>query len=742
MESEYQDLVRAVAGLVPDRAGARNAADGGPSLDAAAWEGFVELGLAAASLPEALGGSDVGLELECLILETLAANAGAVPAAGVFLAGRILGAGTGEAAADVARALVGGRRVVPLLSAESGAALDVSFDAGADSLSGVVTDAPDAADADILLVPTPRGWWAIEASGEDFQSAPIPTIDATRPLASVAFRKAAARHVSDMDPAAVLRLSWLYAAAEAVGAGATMLEMGRTYALDRKQFGEQIGRFQAIKHKLANGLVALEGARSALYGAVSTAMEGVPAARMAHMAKAVAPAAAVNLGLDMVQLHGAIANTWEHDIHLVLRRAKYLQLIGGSSGWHHGQLAASLLDSEETGKRDRHAWEGDLQLSDSDRAFIAEFRAWLDEHAPRDKVKEIRAGGRKARRAWQAELAEGGWAGIHWPREFGGRDATFTEQVLYHSELASRGFPGIIGNRGLSLIGPTLIAHGTPQQREWLLEASRRADILWASTWSEPNAGSDLASLRTRGVVDGDELVINGQKIWTSMADGAEMYFTLVRTGPLVPKHEGISVVVIPRDTPGVTIKPIRRIHGEAEFFEVFLDDVRVPLTNVIGAMGNGWRVMRTTLSYEHMTNFLGTQMRNSFLIERLIEQYRKLVQTESLLDPGLRSRLTQVWTNLQLLRLMGLRSITRISAGGEVGAEGSILKLFGQEEEQRLFELALDLKGTGALTAAREIRNFLSARAATVGGGTSEIHRNKIAERVMGMPRDPWADE
>lgn len=746
IESEQQDLVRAVGALAPDRSRARDAADGGPTMDPDLWEGFVATGLAGAALPEAVGGSAVGLESECLILETLAAQVAPIPVAGIFLAGRILGAGTGSARDELARALVEGRRIVPLLSAEAGPRMDIAFDGvGEGTLSGLVTDAPEAADAQILLIPTARGWWAIEADGPGFQRSPIATIDPTRPLGSIAFRNAPARHVSDLPVTDIQKLSNVYAAAEAVGVGAAALELGRAYALERRQFGEPIGQFQAIKHKLANALVALEGARSAVHGAASSALAGVSESRAVFMAKAVAPSAAVAIALDMIQLHGAIGNSWEHDLHLLLRRAKYLQLLGGSPGFHLDRLATLLIDGEQQGKGEggsRQGWENELAIDEGQRAFLAAFRAWLDTHAPRERIKEVRAGGRPARRAWQKEMAEGGWAGIHWPAEAGGRGASFVEQVLYHSELASRGFPGMVGNRGLSLVGPTLIVHGTPEQRDRWLEPTRRADILWASAWSEPGAGSDLASLRTRGVVEGDMLVVNGQKLWTSMADAADMLFTLVRTGPTVPKHDGISAVVIPRDTPGVTLRPIRRIHGEPEFFEVFLDDVRIPIDNVIGAMDNGWRVMRTTLSYEHMTNFLGTQMRNAFLVDRLIDQYRKLAKIEPRFDPGLKSRVTQAWINTQLLRIHGLRSIARLSDGGEPGAEGSILKLFGQEEEQRLFELALDLKGAGALSATREIRNFLSARAATVGGGTSEIHRNKIAERILGMPRDPWADE
>lgn len=741
LDSELQDIVRAVRGIVPDRQAARDAAEGGPAFCNGTWDAFVGLGLAGATLPEVLGGAAIGLTGECAIIETLAENVAAIPVITTLLAGRILAQPVGEHGIALARSLADGRRVAPLLSAGGGTAIDVQFSADGGRISGIVTDAVEVAEAEVLLVPTGRGWCAIDASGTEFQSVAIPTIDPTRPLATVAFKDAAATHVSDVDLDGLLRLANIYAAAESVGTAAVALELGRVYALERRQFGELIGRFQAIKHKLTNALVALEGARSALHAAINTSRDGIPDASATHMVQAVASSAAVSIVLDMIQLHGAIGNSWEHDLHLLLRRAKYLQSLWGTAGYHHDRLSTLLLEEQGANGTGR-SWESDLTLDDEDRAFLTEFRAWLEEHAPRERVKEIRTGGQGVRQRWQAELADGGWVGIHWPKAHGGRGASFVEQVLYHSELAARGFPGLVGNRGLSLIGPTLIAHGTGRQRERFLEATRRADILWASGLSEPNAGSDLASLRTRGVVEGDALVINGQKTWTSGADFADMLFALVRTGPVVPKHEGITCVMIPMDLPGITLRPIRRIHGDPEFYEVFLDNVRVPLDNIIGDIGNGWRVARTSLSFEHMTNFLGTQLRNAFLVNRLLDQYRSIADNTSCRDPGLRTRVTQAWINTQLLRLHGLRSIAKVSETGEPGAEGSILKLFGQEEEQRLFELALDLKGSGALSATREIRNFLSARAATVGGGTSEVHRNKIAERVLGMPRDPWADD
>lgn len=744
---EQEDIARAVAGLAADRSSARRSAEGGPGVDRELWLQLADLGLTGVTLPEAWGGSGASLAEEIVVLEELAAMVAPVPIAAAYIAGHILTAGEGEHCQMLARGLAEGRQIVgPCLSAATGPRVDLAFKRDPDDpnrglVSGVVSDAADGTAPDVYLVLVDDGWWAIDGRDHTTQRSEVTTIDPSRRLASVGFQHSPAVKVSSFDPAQVERLAWLFTAAEATGVGAAALELMRAYALERRQFGEPIGRFQAIKHKLTDALVSLEGARSAVSSAVSTAANSSLDARSAHMAKTVATASAVTIACEAIQVHGAIGNTWDHDLHLLLRRAKLCQLLFGSSDKHFADLTVELMEASGDRERSTKSWESELQLQDSDRAFLSDLRGWLDLHAGPGRVAAIRKGGAPVRREWQAEMADAGWAGIHWPRAFGGRDAGFVEQVLYHSELAARGLPGLVGNRGLSLVGPTLITHGTPDQQARFVEGTRRGDILWASGMSEPNAGSDLASLRTRARLDGDHLVINGQKTWTSHADHSEMMFTLVRTGEITPKHEGITCVLVPLDSPKLTIRPIRRMHGVVEFFEIFFDDVRVPLSNVVGPIGGGWKVARTTLSHEHMTNFLGAQLRNAFFVDRLIDQLTKSEQISGV-DVALRRRVTQAWINTQLLRLHGLRNISRMSQGGEVGAEGSILKLFGQEEERRLFELALDLKGVGGLTAPREVANFLSARAATVGGGTSEVHRNKIAERVLGMPRDLWASE
>ena len=747
--AEQEEIIRTITRLTPDRKAARRAAEGGPAIDRALWRELAQLGLVAPALPERLGGVGAGLADECVIAEALGRAVAPLPITSAFLAAHILGQGHGEDAERLALALAEGRSVVgAALSADRGAPAALSLEGEGDHqrISGEVADVIDGAALDVLLLPADGRWWAVEAAAEGVERQELRSLDPSRRLASVSLRGAKAVAVSDFDLEAALAIAWTLLAAESVGVAQAALDLTTQYCLDRRQFGEQIGRFQAIKHKLADALVAVEGARSAVFGAVRSARNGAPETRLARMAKITASAAGVQVAAEAVQIHGAIGNTWEHDLHLLLRRAKAAQLTLGSNDRHLDILAEDLT-RESTARRasgggaQAGAAEDEFSLEDVDRAWIAEFRAWLDEHATPERLAAVRGRDIAALQAWQGEMADAGWVGIHWPKRFGGREASFIQQVLYHTEIAARGLPPLVGNRGLSLVGPTLIVHGTPDQQARFLEPSRRADILWASGLSEPGSGSDLASLRTRGVVEGDEIVVTGQKTWTSGAHYSQWMYTLIRTGPLTPKHEGISCVLIPLDAPGVTIRPIRRMNGEPEFNEVFLEGVRVPMTNLIGTLDQGWKVARTTLAHEHSTNFLGAQLRQTFLVDRVIGQLCKR-ELSGEIDHGLRRRTAQAWINTQLLRLHGLRNMTSIVEGRQPGAEGSVLKLFGQEEEKRLYELALDVRGAEGLVADRPGRAFLGAKAATVGGGTSEIHRNKIAERVLGMPRDPWADD
>jgi alkylation response protein AidB-like acyl-CoA dehydrogenase len=391
-----------------------------------------------------------------------------------------------------------------------------------------------------------------------------------------------------------------------------------------------------------------------------------------------------------------------------------------------------------------------LSLDPSAQEFLLEWRAWLDDHlaaagpqpkAPRERLAWLRA--------WQASLDRDRFVAIGWPREHGGRDAGFVEQFIYHQEAARRRAPGPVGRIGLTLCGPTLIAHGTTQQQERFLPAMRSGEHIWCQGFSEPGAGSDLAGLRTRGVVDGDQLVISGQKVWTSGAQYADWMFALVRTDPQAPKHQGISFVLVPMDHPGVTVSPIKQISGASEFNEVFLDEVRVPLDNVVGGLGQGWKVTRTTLSNERAVLFVSRQIAASRLMTDIV-RLALAASGNGEVSAHTRERIARAWISSQLIRVNGQRNLVSVLAGSEPGPEGAMSKLYGQETEKRLHELAMDVAGPagllergapGAVDGGKWNFGWLKTRASTIGGGTSEIQRNILAERVLGQPRDPWAD-
>ena len=398
----------------------------------------------------------------------------------------------------------------------------------------------------------------------------------------------------------------------------------------------------------------------------------------------------------------------------------------------------------------------DIDLSEDDAAFAEEWSSWLDGNLPAMQAKLISAATeaekRKLARDWQAQMAAGGWAAIGWPTEFGGRAATARQQLIFYLTSAERRVPPLAGRIGLNLCGPTLIAHGSPEQQQRFLPPMLDGRDVWCQAFSEPEAGSDLASLRTRGVMDGDTMVVTGQKIWTSGAQHSDWMFALVRTDPDAPKRHGISFVLIPMTAEGVEVRPIRQISGDTGFNEVFLDSVRVPLTNVVGDINDGWNVTRTTLANERAILFLGQQMALTATLNKAIKQASTADRHGVRLadDPHLRDRIAQAWIDVELVRLNGIRNLAKVLAGKDPGPEGSMSKLFGQHVEQEIHELAVDLGGEFAILdrGAADAPNrgkwalgWLRTRASTIGGGTSEIQRNVLAERVLGQPRDPWAD-
>jgi alkylation response protein AidB-like acyl-CoA dehydrogenase len=375
----------------------------------------------------------------------------------------------------------------------------------------------------------------------------------------------------------------------------------------------------------------------------------------------------------------------------------------------------------------------DLTLSPSEEAFRDELRAWLAANDPGSEPEGDEAGF-EFRRAWQRRLHRAGWAGLSWPQEFGGRGATLVEQAIFNEELARARSPQMANVLGLAMGGPTVIAHGTDEQKRRYLAPILSAEEIWCQGFSEPESGSDLASLKTRAVRDGDEWVVTGQKVWTTIAHHATWCMLVARTDPDVPKHAGLTYFLMPMHQDAVQVRPLVQITGEPEFNELFLEEARIPHANIVGGEGNGWAVAITTLMHERATLAFGLQVSVRIALQQLIDTAREEGQN---VDPIVRDRLAQLYIETEVLRLNAYRGLTAIMKNGVPGPEGSLGKWHWSEVNQALTELAMDVLGPQALLRDTEWSyRFLRARANSIEGGTTEILKNIVAERVLGLPR------
>jgi alkylation response protein AidB-like acyl-CoA dehydrogenase len=389
----------------------------------------------------------------------------------------------------------------------------------------------------------------------------------------------------------------------------------------------------------------------------------------------------------------------------------------------------------------------DLTFSPAEEAFRAELRVWLAANRPPDPVEHASLADEVAfLRSWQRKLAAAGWVGIHWPRAYGGRGASVVESYLFQEEMAAVRAPEIIGRIGVNLVGPTLIAHGNEAQKRRFLPTIMPADEIWCQLFSEPGAGSDLTGLRTKAERRGDGWVVNGQKVWTSYAQFARWGILLARTDPSAPKAKGISFFVCDMQAPGVTVRPLRQMTGGEDFNEVFLDDVFVPGEHLVGAEHDGWRIANTTLTHER-----GTSPRqlviNRMLLDDLLRLAREGVhgRAPAAGDASIRQRIAQHRIEVEITKLNNWRTLSRIARQQPLGPEASIVKLFWSEMSQRIHDTLMDVLGPDALCwqpgpraieGGRLVRSFLYYRSASIFAGTSEIQRNILAERVLGLPR------
>ncbi len=381
----------------------------------------------------------------------------------------------------------------------------------------------------------------------------------------------------------------------------------------------------------------------------------------------------------------------------------------------------------------------DLTLSQAEEAFRNEVRSWLAENHPGHEPSGEEAAF-EFRIAWQRKLHGAGWAGVSWPEDYGGRGASLIEQAIFNEEMARAKTPSVANVLGIAMGGPTVIAHGTEDQKRRYLRPILSAEEIWCQGFSEPESGSDLASLKTRAVKDGDEWVVTGQKVWTTFAHHAKWCMLVARTDPDAPKHKGLTYFLMDMEQDAVQVRPLRQITGEAEFNELFIEEARIPDENIVGGEGNGWAVAITTLMHERATLAFGLQVAVRIALGELIDHAgssRGANGGVALEDPGVRDRIAQLLIESEVLRLNAYRSLSATMRTGVPGPEGSLGKWHWSEVNQALTELAVEIAGPRAMLAEDQwTYRFLRARANSIEGGTTEILKNIVAERVLGLPR------
>ncbi|HWZ43085.1 MAG TPA: acyl-CoA dehydrogenase [Candidatus Saccharimonadales bacterium] len=392
----------------------------------------------------------------------------------------------------------------------------------------------------------------------------------------------------------------------------------------------------------------------------------------------------------------------------------------------------------------------DLNLTKEELAFRDELRTWLTANVPKD-WDEHRDEPMDKRfeylKRWQRKLFEGGWAGISWPKEYGGLGASLMQQVIFWQEMALAGAPPLANVLGLGLIGPTLIAFGTPAQKERFLRKILSAEEIWCQGFSEPDAGSDLANVRCEAKLEGGHYVVNGQKVWNSYGWASQWCELVVRTDPNVPKHKGLTVLLVDMKSAGVDVRPLRQMTGETEFNEIFFHDVKVPVENVVGKVNQGWEVAMGTLMHERGTFGAGLQIAYKRNIDRLIALARTRQRNgkPAAQDAVLRQKIAQCYAEIEIMRMNQMRAFSRISATGVPGPEGSIQKIFWSELNQRFQQVAQELLGPYGQLEGHSLNSvdggmwsygYLRTRGNTIEAGTSEIQRNIIGHFVLGLPK------
>ncbi|MDC9005082.1 acyl-CoA dehydrogenase [Mycobacterium marinum] len=699
-----RELVRdwartAAAGEIPTAA-SREIERGNADAWRPVFTGLAELGLFGVAVPEDHGGAGGTIEDLCAMIEEAAKALVPGPVASTAVATAVLA----EAGAEpqLLAALASGDRF-------AGLALEgeLQFDQNSSLASGSAPLVLGAIAGGVVLLPAGASWLLVDTTAEGVAVEPLAATDFSRPLARVVLAAAPALSLGELGQR-VEDLTATVLAAEAAGVTRWALETAVAYAKVREQFGKPIGSFQAIKHLCAEMLCRAEQADVAAADAARAAAESDDQqfALAAALAASIGISAAKANVKDCIQVLGGIGCTWEHDAHLYLRRAHSIgRFLGGAERWLRRVAALT-----QAGVRRRL----DIDLSE-----VADLRPEIAA-----AVADVAALPEQKR---QVALAEAGLLAPHWPAPYG-RGASPAEQLLIDQELAAAAVvrPDLVIGWWAA---PTILEHGTAEQIARFVPSTLRGDFLWCQLFSEPGAGSDLASLRTKAVRGDGGWLLTGQKVWTSAAHKARWGVCLARTDPDAPKHKGITYFLLDMTAPGIDIRPLREITGDSLFNEVFLENVFIPDEMVVGAVNDGWRLARTTLANERVAMATGTALGNP--MEELLE-----VLAELELDTGQQDRLARLIVATQTGALLDQRIAQLVMGGRDPGAQSSVRKLIGVRYRQALAEYMMDVSAGGGLVENRAVFDFLNTRCLTIAGGTEQILLTVAAERLLGLPR------
>jgi 3-oxochol-4-en-24-oyl-CoA dehydrogenase len=723
-----------------------------------------ELGLHGLALPEEFEGSGASPVELGVVFEEM----GSALFCGPFLstvglaATALLEIGDPEAAAEYLPGIAAGTTTATLAwagPAPAQSSLTAEGQADTWRVSGRAPIVVDGSTAALVLVAatTPAGPSLFALAGPDtaLSRTPLTPMDSTRRLAALRFDAAPARLLGSNGEAAgalsrTLDLASLYLAAEQLGGAERVLAMAVEYAKTRVQFGRAIGSFQAIKHRCADMLIDVESARSVVHHGLWTAVHEPPnLALAASLARSVATETYQRVATHNVQIHGGIGFTWEHPAHLYVKRAKSSQLLFGSPVHHRARLA-ELLDLAGGTPKNTATPDDTADTTPEVAALDEAVTRFLVEHPVPDALDVA------ADRAFREARFDAGLAVVSCAKGHGGRGLDTSLQAVVEQRMTRAGAADHTARNviGLGMALPTIHAHGTEEQKTRYLRPCFSGAEIWCQLFSEPGAGSDLAALATRAVRDGDAYVIDGQKIWTSLGHVADWAILVARTDPDVPKHRGLTYFLLDMHTPGVEVRPLRQLTGEAEFNEVYLTGVRIPVENVLGEAGQGWRVAMTTLANERVSLGGRPAERGSGPIGQLAEVYRTAHAADRV-DATTTERVMLLWTRAEAARLTNARAAAQ--HGRQPGPEGSIAKLQMAELNKAIYELCVDLSGDAGLLIDNyaetapdfsavhgdtDVRKaWLRSLANSIEGGTSEILRNVLGERVLGLPGEPRVD-